>query len=1726
MKAYLLAVGQAAESSLPVVLSALSCGAAGSTDPSGSFTSLDIFHLSDAGQSGVLPAFTWDLSACSGLFPDKSFPFFRCSFSYTFLRPQLPDIRQLYENRASSLLLGALRGSGVPLSYRTDREAAEWGLSLLLNKPEGSGDIVPFTAWLGKIRQSCLSGDDCRLMVLADLSQPASSGFILALLPFLRSFFEKETAVPFIGLIASAPLPASGTESAVKALRDILESILDRKLLRPADTQGTRGADALWLLSLPSSLRDFPSCLVSFVSARIIGRFYSDKGLPSFGLHTLSVPSSLHFGLLGSNAVSFATFLEAAVWCLVDLFPSLRAYLDHQGRLRSLSPSSRNNLFRRLFPKENLHAEDLRLMERTLQSVLSVIVTSLESLPSSLVSSEESGRAWQAAVEACGRYVTVASELDVSAEEARDSGVDQVMPVHRASLADTEEEKVMRKLGDLEDQLSAEGKKRAEALSSIGGYRSWQVLSDCLSKCLSAQEETENKLHSLMQQEDPDHFRLGMQERRVRLLKAAVSRCRVDLKTYSAYPALSAGPSSSGSVEETDSGILTPAVLSLVAALLSQDPVRRLKAEKELPEQLPLMFPGSRLPDLRAHFRSLQELSGQADSPDHPPALIFSFACKVCLNDTESLRFTASSTLPDLPLLPDALVSGPLSTLPDLFAALPEISEQSSSGHLRGLLAMLFLRQYRRTLPEEAVITSELLRSEDSPVLSSFLSGRGAGSLWIVSLKRNESSLPAAIIIPGIVLISAKWTSVYSDLVPSFATWYDSDSASFQDPCTYLGESDRAVLCDQLHLLQASVRESSPLRSFISSFLGDLQSSSGTNKEDLGLSVRLRAACGLPELLSYSSLVHRVQSYYERALPDDRIAAMLSGREHFRASACSYPDEILYTYRGFPFARESSSAMLESLRIPEEEHILSVLEKECSILHQSSDDYRDALTRSLSRLIRQYPDACPASLELAEKLLTEAEKPMRESITDLSWPWDPASPAVRTILEECLGPGLASAAAAPFSDLLTVFPARSGDLIGDTLLAQLCTVPSSPNSDPESDETQPAGDTLLPPLSPDFSRVLCLLPEGKTLVQSSFLRFERCGDRAWRVIFTLEGSFTLRLSRKYQEDEILSLYSHQMPTVAVWPSVPFAAEDWHAYYVYAHLPEELKLSVVYSDDVPLSPLSGDLPRRVSSLPSFPVCFVFFRADQSIGALPNLLPAPEILKTGAMLASVDFGSSSSSIVLSGRDHRFPLQNRTLLRTILSHPSAGQELLRREFLPALPLTSLLPSAVRIFRNQAGAAPAPFQDGIISFPSGFADLIGCDPASLYSFFKWEEKGRAAHLFLHQLMLTAALEARFSGAESLFWRFALPDEMAVDGRDRLMALFRQLAFAVSLESGLKPPEKQPPVSFASESSSLGAYFRFCAAEDTRGGFMVLDLGSDTADISLFLRGRELAERSCQLPLGLHYMLLPSLLRAPALLTSDYSFVQDENLAGSLLQLQELLTRASSDPAALRLTRSALDAFLAEHLPQLVSAAGQRMADGRPALSAALLLLHFSYLMMLTGLLLLQIASDPQKNDFLPEQLAVCFAGRGSSLLECLDPNVKNALWSFLTMFRNRRVASLSFLFSSEKKMEIPVGLSLLQDVYESAPPSASVPSSLAVRPDELLPEFLLRFFQLFPQEASLLFPGFISGNFARPFSQRAQALISASLQASFREETVVRPYNALSSWIGNLLELVHTGG
>ena len=175
MKSFFLSVGNTAGRSLPTVLAALSCGAARPV------AGLDILHLSDTEPDSLLPSLVRDLNRDCPLFPS--------SFRYDAFRPQLPSLSELSSDPASAELIASLRGKGIPLSYKTDREAAEWAFASILDHPDA---LAPLYSWSGRIRSVLDGGEEVRISLLCDLCDPFSAGALFALIRYLQGAFPDE----------------------------------------------------------------------------------------------------------------------------------------------------------------------------------------------------------------------------------------------------------------------------------------------------------------------------------------------------------------------------------------------------------------------------------------------------------------------------------------------------------------------------------------------------------------------------------------------------------------------------------------------------------------------------------------------------------------------------------------------------------------------------------------------------------------------------------------------------------------------------------------------------------------------------------------------------------------------------------------------------------------------------------------------------------------------------------------------------------------------------------------------------------------------------------------------------------------------------------------------------------------------------------------------------------------------------------------------------------------------------------------------------------------------------------------------------------------------------------------------------------------------------------------------------------------------------------------------
>ena len=100
-----------------------------------------------------------------------------------------------------------------------------------------------------------------------------------------------------------------------------------------------------------------------------------------------------------------------------------------------------------------------------------------------------------------------------------------------------------------------------------------------------------------------------------------------------------------------------------------------------------------------------------------------------------------------------------------------------------------------------------------------------------------------------------------------------------------------------------------------------------------------------------------------------------------------------------------------------------------------------------------------------------------------------------------------------------------------------------------------------------------------------------------------------------------------------------------------------------------------------------------------------------------------------------------------------------------------------------------------------------------------------------------------------------------------------------------------------------------------------------------------------------------------------------------------------------------------------------------------------------------------------------------------------------------------------------------LMRDASAGLPKPPRVPAAMALRPEELMPEFLVRFRREFPAEAALLFPGVYAAEGMDPFTPFGRQLLSQAIQAALGGREPGRPYPALITYLTHLMEMLREG-
>lgn len=974
------------------------------------------------------------------------------------------------------------------------------------------------------------------------------------------------------------------------------------------------------------------------------------------------------------------------------------------------------------------------------------------------------------------------------------------------------------------------------------------------------------------------------------------------------------------------------------------------------------------------------------------------------------------------------------------------IAEDAGDAAWRGLLATVLLWDTWA----ETTATLRIREVQGNTALSAMvLAARRMADrkrpLQLVTLESGAQCLSLGVVHPQLGIIPSANPADLAAVLPARVTWYDRDRKAFTDPSPLLNERDRARLIHRLKLLEHDAP-----RHFASALLQEgLQISRAVAAQDdralEALSLRALAVCGLQ---GFQGLSSETAAYAEGTTSPLLAALGLSEPE----SRETFPEQTVWCWQGKAFARSSMILGFEPACAPDEADTLAEVGEVCSQL-AASVAWQTQMVRRFSEWLMRHGSGRGFSPVAREHLLTirrQAELAAcqpQENVT-LHSTWRKPSEASAWLVREMLGDTFAEGGASPFSDKLTLLPDAAPDVLGDQTLCVRCALPIEATGMPT---------WALPPLSIAMAKAVAEAPEA--LIAESFeMTVTELGEV--QASFALEGKGgKIVFSRCYGEEDIVLLQPEETPTVAVWPSVAFPKDQWQAYHVYTHghglTVSTLQNGAWVSDDQHLW--------SVVRTTRFPACLTVQREGVTLGALVNQLPTFQPERRESALVAIDLGMTGTSVALRMGETVMPMQLPCLVRTLLhgSQPAPFAQ----EFLPADMLNATLPSWAAVFCP--GENMTPLVDG----HTGSAEQLDHIHAAL----KWSTEGQAHQawvMHLHQTMLTAALCAKMNGGKDIAWRVTLPSDLSPARRREWVETVRELAATVAQEACIPLTRAQEPVTCVDEDQALVAYLR--AAGYQRGGFIALDVGSSKASMMLWLRGMGRPCAVTHLPMGIHGMLLQTLLQRPDELESDFADLTDTAAKDAVTLLAAQLRAGKGSRKTLNRCMMLLDELFLQHGEALQVSMNASVSQGKMTLLQSLLLCGFAWLMTTAGLQLERAWQDPGVNDHLPQELPLCLCGRGGLMLMQLPDTLKMRLTRFipLGMSPDHAVRQVYVIPSGEPKMESALGALRMTDGVAAsaadATPMADTP--LPMEADGLLRAFLRMFAGEFPMAAQCL--------------------------------------------------------
>ncbi len=1052
--------------------------------------------------------------------------------------------------------------------------------------------------------------------------------------------------------------------------------------------------------------------------------------------------------------------------------------------------------------------------------------------------------------------------------------------------------------------------------------------------------------------------------------------------------------------------------------------------------------------------------------------------------------------------------------------------------------------------------------------------------VFTLSHPRSETPdvTPLCLLSRAMVLMPAANPGDLSGLLPARVTWYDRERKRFTDPCGRLEERDLTRLLLQLRLLQA-LNERADLNSLIYSpdaslcgllerFASDLllarepwrrRFESGDEAAAEELRARLCAVYGLRgkggEAVAIEEQTIRLNT---DALAKNPLVRSLLPEGSALPELVEDAGLTLYLLDGVPFARRSAAYLLEPAGALEEAGALSRVQQEVGLLSRFRPEWNRRMAACFARLrgeLSRHVGVSPRLLNLLDAWAREhADYPAQgERDVTLQYPMRALPAALPGLLGDLLGPMDEQCIRTPFSDCLLVVEGAERAPYEDAALAAACLVGGERPDAPAR--------YIIPPLSPALAAWLMaqdgaddayaprlelgglrcrLAPEGDRFDVSLRITARTRGkDAATTNAVTFRRAYELR--DRPEPGAAYALPGYLLPYVAVWPNVRLSPGLWKQYFVYAHQPDSLDVWTPSGGgwvQGTLRTAADEGPRKqmyarswqTACTDQFPAYIVLKRGELSLGALVNDRPRQQLKHEPAAVAGIDFGSIATTVMLrQGEKIQPAVWPRCLHQALLCASDDGGRFLTDELLPK---TALLPdtgestfySVMDMFTDVPDEWRAILRDGHIYYRESLAALMRKGENSLYYDMKWGEEDyvlRLIRLFLKQVMVQASLSARLWGSPSVSWRVSMPNALPLYRQEAYLEMMRGLSREVAQETGMPLSRDCPPVLYATENQADGLYFLSRNEVNAHSGYVNMDIGGGTTDVSVWLNNARHATVECSLLLGCRQMLFDSLS-----LWRTMDFEQDflDAPAAARDAAQEVARALRQGAATARGRQKSmllLDDFFAGFGGDIRSTMARARSEGRVTYVESLLLFNIGFLFAIAGELLHRAWLDEELRALLPSRMELCVAGNGGQLLKAFDDEQREKLCrlALSRLDSGHPLAALLPVQSRHPKQEVAIGLLNGEDGLQSAlqgvdrwngTPSGGEPAAR----QNLLKEYLPKFYAIFPQAAKRMMPDAFEGDGARG-GARLTATAGMEVDTIFENERMKTPEDDMAAYV-----------